>query len=139
MKTTTFLILISFSIALMSCKKDDDSNPTTPVNSAKEVPGKWKVSYYFDGTDETSDYTSYAFEFTADGNLNAATSSQTYQGSWYQTVDDNLPRLVIMLSGNEDLLELSDDWVIESISSSEIHLRDDNTSSMEELKFTKIN
>lgn len=139
MKTTTLLILIAFSIALVSCQKDEDDNPTTSTNSTETLPGIWKVSYYFDETDETSDYSNYSFEFTAGGDLIATSGSQTYKGSWHQKVDDNLPRLVILLIGNDDLVELSDDWVIENILSTEIHLRDDNSSHLEELKFSKIN
>lgn len=140
MKKIAIIILMSLSVAMGSCKKDDDTpSSSNNVTNTQSLPGNWKVSYYYDDKDETSDYAGYTFEFTSDGKLNAITSSQTFEGSWQTTVDDNLPRLVISLSGNEDLVELSDDWVIVNMSNTEISLRDDNLSQTDELHFTKIN
>lgn len=142
MKKTALLILMSLSAVLISCNKSDDNNPspsgTTSVND--NVPGQWKVSYYYDNDkNETSNYSSYTFTFSSDGTLTAMNSNQTFQGNWSNTIDDSLPRLVISISGNSDLQELSDDWVIISISSSLISLEDDNTTKLEQLKFSKIN
>ncbi len=134
---------MSLSVALISCSKSDDNNPS-PDNSSssvkENVPGQWKVSYYYDNDkDETSDYAGYTFEFGASGTIEATFSGQTFTGSWSNTVDDNLPRLVINIAGNDRLVELSDDWVIKSVSSDLISLEDDNTTKTEVLKFSKIN
>ena len=142
MKKTAILILMLLSAALISCNKSDDNNPSpSDIQTYKEtVPGKWKVSYYYEnGKDETSNYSSYSFDFGSSGALTASSGSQTFQGSWSTTIDDSLPRLVITISGNDDLVELSDDWVIKSMSGSEISLEDDNTTKTEVLKFSKIN
>ena len=143
MKKTALLILMSLSVALISCSKSDDNNPSPSDTSSsvkENVPGQWKVSYYYDNDkEETSNYLGYTFTFASDGTLTAINAAQTYQGSWSNTVDDNLPRLVISLSGNDDLIELSDDWVIKSISNTLISLEDDNTTKTEQLKFSKVN
>ena len=142
MKKTALLILMSISVALISCSKSDDDNPS-PSNTPtvqENVPGQWKVSYYYDNDkDETSNYSGYTFTFSETGTITATNSSQTFQGSWSNIIDDGLPRLVISISGNDDMVELSDDWVIKSISSSLISLEDDNTTKVEQLKFSKVN
>ena len=46
---------------------------------------------------------------------------------------------MISIAGNDDLLELSDDWVIISMNETEIRLEDDNQTDPEQLNFVKVN
>ena len=142
MKKTAFIILmiISAATSMTGCQKDEDPTQSISSSNTASLPGNWKVIYYFDNNkDETIHYSNYTFEFTAGGGFVAMQSSQTFQGSWQETVDDSLPRLVLAISGNNDLLELSDDWVIIKMTDTEIWLEDDNNTKKEELRFVKIN
>ena len=130
-----------------SCSKtaDDNPNPNSASNKVEQVSGEWVVSYYFDsGKDETSDYNGYTFSFSTDGTMQALGGSGTFTGTWrigdHSSDDDNSSnRFVITISGNKQMDDLTDDWLITGLSSNGISLKDDNSSSMEELRFSRKN
>lgn len=133
------------ALTLSCSKSDDNSNPgngnSTTIKN-ENIQGTWKVSYYYDRVkDETSNYNSYSFNFLADGTIAVSSGTQTFQGTWslQMSDDDTNPgqRFVINLSGTEDLMKLTDDWVIVQYTSSEIWLKDDNTTQVEELRFKR--
>jgi len=142
MKTTAKLFLLALTFSLASCSKSNDNNPGTTNNTqTDQVSGNWTVTYYLDsGKDETSDYNGYNFDFKAGDVLQAANGSNTFTGSWRigdrSSDDDNSSsKLVIMITGNKAMDDLQDDWLIVKITDTEIWLKDDNTSSNEELRF----
>ena len=147
MKTGIKLLTLAALMTLWSCSKSSDDNPSpnTSTNKVEQVSGEWLVTYYYDsGKDETHNYSGYSFRFSSDGNLQATSGSGNFSGSWRigdQSSDDDSSsnRLVISITGNKQMDDLSDDWVIVSISGNEISLKDDNPSSMEELKFFRKN
>jgi hypothetical protein len=53
--------------------------------------------------------------------------------------DNSSNRLVITITGNKEMDHLEDDWVIISITDTQIQLKDDNPASMEELHFGRTN
>lgn len=107
--------------------------------SGTVTSGKWIISYFYDNDkEETSDYSGYSFEFKTDKTLSASRSGITTTGTWNETIDDGLPRLVIMLNTTDDkLAELNDDWVIEAKTDTKIKLKDDNPDRNEQLHFDK--
>lgn len=151
MKTlATLLILGSLSIA--SCSKSDDSLSNTTDTSAQknEIQGKtWTISSYIDkGKDETYHFSGYSFTFGENGIFSATTSGSEYTGSWSISssnsgFDDsgnhssNSNKFIITATGNDQMDELSDDFMIVSISSTEIILKDDNPTKVKELKFSR--
>lgn len=145
MKTALKLFALLAAAGLWSCSNSDDNNASPSGNgtTVDEVTGNWKVSYYYDnGKDETADYTSYSFTFNADGVFQAASGSQSYAGTWSlgEKNDDSSSasnKLVISITGNDKINHLSDDWLILSISNSEIKLKDDSSNSIEELHFVR--
>jgi hypothetical protein len=147
MKTTMKLFLLAVSISLVSCSKsnDDNVNPNNSTSKVEQVSGSWTVTYYLDsGKDETSDYSGYQFSFGTDGILSATSLSGSYAGTWWigskSSDDDNSSnRLNIMISGNKAMDHLQHDWVILKLSGTEIWLKDDNSSSMEEIHFVRTN
>jgi hypothetical protein len=124
------LLVIGFNTLISSsCSKDDDViAPSTPVS------GSWKVSYYFDSGDETANFSSFTFTFNAGGQLVAANSLRSYTGTWSQTST----KLIIDFGADPLLSDLSNDWLIDSQSSSIIKLKDDNPARPEQLQFTKL-
>jgi len=136
-KTINLGMVLMLSLALMSstCSSDDDdgnSNDNSALIADVEntvESGNWEITYYFDSTDETSDYNGYAFTFDPNGTLTATNGTNTYAGTWSVTdsssssssddVDFN-----IFFSAPPDFEELSDDWDIIQYSSTKIELID---------------
>jgi hypothetical protein len=101
------------------------------------------VSYYYDdGKIETGDFSAYSFRFNTDGTFEANGGGQAYAGSWSlgEAGDDSSSssdKLIITITGNDKIDDLSDDWLIVSRSAGEIKLRDDSDNSVEELHFVR--
>ena len=142
MKTTIKLFFLALAVTLASCSKSNDDNPSSSSTSkTDQVSGNWTVTYYVDsGKDETNDFNGYNFDFAANGVLTAVNGATTFTGTWRigdssSDDDSSSNKLVIFITGNKYMDDLQDDWLILSISGTEIRLRDDNLSSAEELHF----
>ena len=145
MKTASKIIALMAMAVLWSCSNSDDDNaspagaPVTP----EQLSGDWKVSYYYDdGKIETGDFSAYSFRFHADGTFEANSNAQSYAGSWSvgEPGDDSSnssSKLVITITGNDKIDDLSDDWLILSMTDGEIRLKDDSDNSVEELHFVR--
>jgi hypothetical protein len=121
-------------IFLFSCHKNDDNSNNSNVDISQ---GTWRVTLFTDsGNDETSDFSGYSFAFLAGGALNAQNGPTSKTGAWSKGSDFNID-LGAKSDSNKPLGELTDNWKIISITSSEIKLTDDNASSNEFLTFTK--
>ncbi|MFH1120260.1 MAG: hypothetical protein V1775_10580 [Bacteroidota bacterium] len=152
MKTIIQFLALYVIIFLTACSKTDDSATTPDLSLAVEqeiITGTWIVSSYTDkGKNETSDYTGYNFIFSDNGSVTATVSGLTYTGTWsmgsdhigsddsgHHSGDDS--KLIITISGNYQMDELSDDFRIVRISDAEIVLKDDNHNKIKELIFIK--
>ncbi len=112
------LILLSLIIFLFSCKREN-----TNSISGEIINGTWAVSKYIDsGSDETSDFYGYTFNFNSDGSIVAINNSTTI-GSWSEYNDDDHTELNILFS-QSPLDELNDDWHVISSDNSKIELED---------------
>ncbi len=94
------------------------------------------MTYFRDkDKDETSDFNGYTFDLKSDGTLVAnLPGGGTINGTWNQTST----KLIFSITGTYALDEMSDDWLIVSISDTEIRLKDDNDEHLEELRLQKI-
>jgi hypothetical protein len=131
MKTTLYSLTL---IALLGACSKWQSNQKQITNISTD--GTWIVSSYIDdGDDETSDYTTFRFNFLEDGVLHAtdlvSSNSNPYVGTWSLTDsnsndDDNLNDLDfnINFTVSNQLDDLSDDWDIISYTDTEIKLID---------------
>ena len=138
MRYTALIAALAILISTFaSCKKEDKSK-VSPVGGTA-IGGDWRVSYFYDNDkDETSDYNGYVFRFNSNGSMTATRSGQTTNGSWNETSDDGFKKFIISLNTSDDkLTELNDDWVLESKTSTEIKLKDDNPARNEQLHFVK--
>jgi len=129
-----FVFVIAIAITFSSCKKDDNSNSNSNTNISSS---KWQVSYFYDNTkEETYKFNGYEFEFKSDGMLVAYHSAGNTSGTWSLNSSSN--KFIIYLSSVSPLDDLNDDWIILENSDNKIRLRDDNTTKVEELHFSKI-
>lgn len=143
MRTILFpALLLTALIFSQSCTRSaDDTNPGQVGTSNQNVTtGTWRVSLFSErGDDETGDFAGYRFEFNSGGVLKATRNGVTNTGTW--STNSSSTRFFIDLGpktdSNKPLGELTDDWVVISISANEIKLKDDNVSSDEFLTFTR--
>jgi hypothetical protein len=157
MKTLSFLLLSIAATLAVSCSKDSQpvssSNATATSQKVIVASNAWKVSYLIEsGVDQTSDFGTYLFQFNSDGSA-VATSTGIgilYYGSWslmqgsHSSYDDSgnhssgdNNKLIISLTGNHHMDEMSNDWKIVKLTDTEIWLMADNTTSPKEIHFTK--
>lgn len=128
MKAILYTLILCSSL-LTACQKQNDNNTTNVDLTA----GTWRVSYYWDEKDETSDFASYNFMFLSNGTFMAHTSSgAAITGTWSQTST----KLIINFT-DPLLSELNDDWMITEKTSTSIKLKDDNPAQDDQLHFTK--
>lgn len=118
-KSLPLLLLVFMGFA--AC--DDNSSSGNNGSGATPASGTWKVSYFFDKQDETSNYTNYTFEFGANGSLSATNGSQTWSGTWATGFDDSANKFLIDFNGSipSALEELEEDWRIIQMDANLMH------------------
>jgi hypothetical protein len=139
-KTMIMALIIGLILLTSGCKNAPSlgENPATDAALLTQS-SSWKVSYYWDkDKEETSDFSGYSFAFEANDVFKATRGDGTaFSGQWSRTTSDGLPRLVISITGNKQMENLSDDWVLIQLSEQKIELKDDNNTHLEELHFVK--
>ncbi|PLW91882.1 MAG: hypothetical protein C0592_13630 [Marinilabiliales bacterium] len=129
------LVLFAFiatSFIISSCKDDSTQVSNNIVN------GDWRITYYYDkDKDETSDYAGMTFTFNDNGDVAVVSGTLNYSGTWSTGNDDSKEKFYLTFSSPALLIEISDDWVIDSQSNSKIELSDDSDNGTELLTFEK--
>ena len=138
-RLTWLLFIIVGSLGSCTNSDDDQSMPNNP-DPQVITQGDWKVTWYWDkDKDETNDFASYVFNFNGSGAFESTNAGSTVNGTWQATTDDGSQRLAISSgSVTKPLTDLDDDWIIVSMTSNKIELKDDNDEHLEELRFEKI-
>jgi hypothetical protein len=121
-------------VMFFSCSEDDMVSPTASDLASVEqstTTGDWRITYYFDDEDETSDYQGYVFTFSEDGRIEARRGGSTYVGRWnVERNDDDDERydleFYIDFDSPDELEDLDDDWYIKSFTNSRMELVDDD-------------
>ena len=140
-KISICLLLCSAFLVLPACKKKQIKNIKSDI-----VEGTWRISEYTDDNeDETGDYSGDIFTFKSDGTL-LVSGTHEATGSWSVSKEDNSgddvfdDRHIELIISLPALLEdLSDDWEVESHSSSKLELKDKSGDDSEDyLTFLKI-
>lgn len=102
---------------------DSPSGGGSSTLSSIIVDGTWYVSYFFDDTDETSDYIGYNFTFNGSGVATAIKNTTTINGTWSNYMDSGEEKLEFSFDGIT-LDELEDDWEVVEYSTTQIRLKD---------------
>lgn len=124
---------------------DDDLIATAAVAKSPEVimntlnQGTWKITYFFDAkSNKSSSFSGYNFTFGSNEILIANNVSINYSGNWSvtksSTVDDNPNNdidFTISFSSPNAFVELSDEWDVVEITTTQIRLRGLNKSNGE--------
>ena len=135
-----FFTALFAAATLFACKKSDDLS--SPGGGPAPAAGQWKVTYFFDKKDETSNYGAYVFEFGSDGSMSAGNGSQSWSGSWSSGFDDSANKFLINFSGTvpSALAELEEDWRIITMNDTFMHFEHTSggNGDTDILKFTKL-
>jgi hypothetical protein len=106
--------------------EDDDNKDEKQGNQAVEAAlsqGLWKVAYFFDKQDETSNFDGYSFTFNDNMVAFATRNSLSVQGTWdTEDSSDGETKLYLDFGASTPLEELSEDWVVIESSSLRITL-----------------
>jgi hypothetical protein len=117
-----FVVVALLSTASMCNEDEKDEMPKQGLEASLSY-GTWRVSYFFDKQDETSDFNGYSFQFNDDGIAIATKSSLSVQGSWNTEDSSNgNSKLYIDFGVGEPLEELNEDWVVVGNSGSKVTL-----------------
>jgi hypothetical protein len=138
-------LIAMMSLSLMSgmCSSDDDgiSNNSEQIAQVENIAqaGTWRITTFIDsGQDETDDFSGYEFTFNPNGSLTATNSSNTLNGTWSVTADDDGSdddgnddddidfNIFFPVPDTNDFEELNDDWDILSRTTNRIELADDD-------------
>ena len=137
------LVLFAMAALNVSCKKEDNSSPNTGGSSSPTLTsiltaGSWRIHYYHESNeDHTANFNGYTFVFNGNGTMTATNSSGTTNGTW--SIDDSNANEMHMSCGSSaPLSDLNNGWLVISKTTTEIHLKDDDTAHNEEVHFVKI-
>lgn len=111
----SLLILAAILSTASMCNQDDDGmdNGDSKAIETSLGQGSWKVTYFFDKEDETSDFEGYLFFFNDDDVAIATKNSLSVQGSW-DTEDSSQgnTKLYLDFGAASPLEELNEDWIV---------------------------
>ena len=124
------LTIIILALSFNSCTKDSTTDPTNTTPPT----GQWRIHYYWDEKDETSDFSGYTFDFQSGGVLKATKGVIFVNGTWSETST----KFIIDFGADPVLSELNDDWLKIDKTATFIKLKDDNPAQDDELHFTKL-
>ncbi len=87
--------------------------------------GDWFITYYFDDTEETTDYADFVFNFASDGTATATDSSGSTDGIWSTSAGDETElELNLNFGLTVPLDDLAEDWDVLEVTNDIIRLKD---------------
>ncbi len=139
MRRNSWLPALLLSACMLSCS-NDKNDPAPTVDRNAPTTGTWRVTLFSErGNNETSDFNGYTFTFDSNGSVTASLNGTNKHGTW--SINSSATEFTLDLGAKSDankpLGELTDDWEIISITSTEIKLKEDNDASGEFLTFNQ--
>jgi len=98
----------------------------------------WYVAYYFDDTNETSNYCEFEFTFNPDGTVTAYNGTDTVNGTWDIILDSGIDKVILDFATTIPFDELNDDWDVLNASNQEIEMKDVSGGGTDYLTFDRI-
>jgi len=124
--TPVLAIALAMMLFVSACSKDNNSSDV-PASVAPILPGNWMIHYYFNITEQSNKYLAYTFTFNSNGTLVATKTGGSFNGTWKEEVDSGKRKLTLDFDASvteSALLELEEDWIVVSSSSTLINLED---------------
>jgi hypothetical protein len=138
------------TLGISSCTSDDDSSNDSQTIAQLESSiktGTWRISRFIeDGDNQTNHFNGYVFTFNENGTVIATNGTNTIAGTWVTTNGSSSssgsnPKFILQFeAANGPFEEISEDWRIESATSSIVDLKNvsGGDGSIDLLTFTKI-
>ena len=107
---------------------DNDVDDTDFINVLKE--GSWKVTYFFEESDQTHAFEGISFTFSADGTAQALSGSDVVNGTWDSDGDNGHLEVEFDFEQHLPYDKISEDWEIIEFTETKIqmeHKSDDGT------------
>lgn len=123
------LVTLFTTLQSSSCSKSDD---VAAINNTA-IAGTWRVSYYWDKKDETTNFNGYSFSFNAGGQVVAVKGGNTVNGTW----SESSTKFIINFGTDMVLSKINDDWQKIEKTATTIKLKDDNPLQDDQLIFVK--
>ena len=123
------LVTLFTTLQSSSCSKSDD---VAAINNTP-IAGTWRVSYYWDKKDETTNFNGYSFSFNAGGQVVAVKGGNTVNGTW----SESSTKFIINFGTDMVLSKINDDWQKIEKTATTIKLKDDNPLQDDQLIFVK--
>ncbi len=122
-----FLVFIAFT----ACEKEDDLNPTSMsredlVSTLTLSNGLRITEFVEEGTNMTSVFNPYLFDFETNGTVSATKGNETINGTYSVFLDDGRKELRMNFPMTSALYELSDDWYFISASTTSLSFAEDD-------------
>lgn len=118
-----FVSLVASSLIFSGCDKKSSTDDTV---ASVITQGTWKVHFYsVNGKEETSAYSALTFTFATSGAVTVTNGATTNSGTWSEITDSGKKKLVLTWTGGAIpvlLLEIEEDWIIETKSATMIEL-----------------
>lgn len=88
--------------------------PNDPVNtSPSNIVGAWKIESFIDkSSNQTSHYSSYSFDFAANGIAIAKSQGVNSNGTWQLVNDSGKTKFILNWQSSSLLEEISEDWEV---------------------------
>jgi len=139
-KLISSLLLVTVVLTGLSCSKNNNSTNNDSISSVI-TQGNWKVQQYLNETkDETTTYNPYVFTFNSNGSMYAVNGTDTTSGTWTEVLDSNKRKFMLKWNGGGIpvlLLQIEEDWVLTSKSTTMIQLMDQSLNNNDVLNFQK--
>jgi hypothetical protein len=113
-------------------------NTNTNLDFVKIITANsWKISYYYNNSDKTSNYNGYSFTFNTDNSLVVNKLGKSYNGNWSTFLDNGHRRFTIKIN-SDPLAKLDEDWKVFEFNTLQLHFKSsDNNNENEYLYFEK--
>lgn len=135
-KSRNILIALFGIITIFGCQKDDVSpmgmgqdKKVTPEQRAFEsnlMKTAWAITLFEDGnpvmkTDQTSLFSSYVFQFSANHVVFAKNAERTVLGKW-NTYFSGSTRVLVLNFGTKPFIGLNESWAIDKYGQAEVNM-----------------
>ena len=114
----------SIEDAIKDCNTSSDSGGNQNFASIL-TNGTWHVSYYFDDSNETSNYRGYNFTFNSNGTVMVVKENNNSNGNWSTFVNSGHDILLLKFD-DSNLEEFDEDWKITEFSTTNVRLKNIN-------------
>ncbi len=121
----------AISNAKKSCNEDDNNDYEDDDVDSSELQtillgSSWKVNYFFDKNDLTSEFLNYSFTFSTDGKVVATNGITIVSGVWalYNDSDPLELRIEFNVDSQSPFSDLKDNWKVDEYNGTTITLKD---------------